>query len=470
MADVLDSLTVLSGALYRFARKHNKPDPTLIVEFELFVEGELEKFEPLGENTVDFYIWLEGTHYTQAMKLNLTILYEKMCEMPDIKPYYSSFGKKETLNTTMEDFEELFKDVRCINGLCKEWLVYIAPYISAIEHVVCKDRHFAKYIPVCDRARAIYELLSPLPGPYYVTDYTSFESSFVPKVIKACECKLIRHMLKHYPKVANDICAQMSSKRLCKFRDFNLEIQGVRMSGDPHTSLANGFTNLMLMKFCAFKQGAICEGFIEGDDGLFATNKPINFDIMGKLGFQLTLEPHEDLHDTSFCGLMLSRSLAAFADPRYVLAKFAWTGSSQMNSTKKSVLLGLLRSKALSLFYTNPRCPILTTLATRYIHLTRDVKAVYSQGFWDRKVEIEAQKFSEATQTEFDRGISIEDRLDFERLYDISPDMQLLIERDLRESDLGPIKSQAIDAIMSVRRNFAVFDSGFCGPYGSRPL
>lgn len=467
MADPLDQATVYQGALYRFCRRHVVPDPKLLEELGQFVENFCHLYlNPIDPEKISYEKYLENSHYSKAQKDKFLEIHRNQIGCPlNIKNLsYKSFGKVETMNTTVNDYEELFKDVRCINGPPDEWKVYSSAYVSAVEHEVCKLKYFAKYVPVVDRARVMHERLSKLPGPYYVTDYTSFESSFVPAVVQKIECILYNHMLKRIPEMARNICRQITGKHSCRFRDFTINVDGIRMSGDPNTSLGNGFSNLMLMLFNASKQGASLDGFVEGDDGLFAFDRQVEFDLIGKLGFQLKLEPHDTLYTTSFCGMMLSQSLAQFADPRYVLTKFGWTSSQLRMTKKKSVLLGLLRAKALSLFYTNPRCPILTQLAIRYIQLTEKVTPRFGISYWEQLLAKEVVSNEASARAEYAKGISLQDRLDFENLYGVCPKQQEEIEKYLESSGLGPLDDPSIDDMMQVRRNFRLFDELFCGP------
>ena len=295
MADSLDASTILAGAKFRFCRKHVPANKRYLKEVKVHVRDYCEKnFDPIQYGTVLFYEYLDQTTYSVAKKMKLIRIYESQTGHPsDFR--YGSFGKTETLSNP-----NVFKHVRCINGPCDEWKVYAAPYIHAVEKVVCKDRHFAKYIPVIDRPKAIYDRLSGFTGPYYVTDYTSFESSFVPDVLEAIECELYDYMLQNYPEASLIIRKQLIGKHKCRFKGFDLSVEGVRMSGDCNTSLGNGFANLMLMSFNAKKQGLLFDGFVEGDDGLFAFSGPVKFDIINDLGFTLKLEPHNTLYSTSF--------------------------------------------------------------------------------------------------------------------------------------------------------------------------
>lgn len=433
-ADYLDQPTVLNGAKYRFLRKAKPLNKTLLAEFRIFVRKKVrEWFMPLIREEVDFEEYIEQTHYTVKKKDKLRELKLNQ-HTPPTRITYRSFGKAEFINvcptfqSETTGYGSVLKNVRCINGPEDRWKVYAAPLIHAVEKRVCKLKYFAKYIPVKDRARVIYERLSKFPGPYYVTDYTSFEASFVSDVLDACEGELYRYMLQDFEET-DSIVKQMTGKHICKFRGFTATVPGTRMSGDSNTSLGNGFTNLMLTGFMCEKSGLEFDGFVEGDDGEFCFNgKPV-FSIIEELGFDLKFEPHPTIYTTSFCGLMLSHSLALFSDPLFEIVKFGWTMSCQRHSGKTSVLMGLLRAKALSLFYCHPRCPMLTSLAIKFIGLTEGYQAIWSSNYWERTIVEESIKYHSYAREEHSIGISDEDRCDFHALYGVPENVQLEFEK-----------------------------------------
>jgi hypothetical protein len=236
------------------------------------------------------------------------------------------------------------------------------------------------------------------------------------------------------------------------------------MSGDPNTSLGNGFTNLMLTAFMADKKQLNFEGMVEGDDGIFAFDGQPDFSLCASMGFELKFEAHKSIYTTSFCGLLLSQSLAAFASPAYVLASFAWT-HSPLRFGNRSIQLGLLRCKAYSLKYCNPRCPILTVLADKYLELTKGVKMIKPKSYWEALIVEEATRFSTSLADEAAKGISMQDRLDFEHLFGVSVDTQIAIEEYIKtKRDFSPLKCGEIDSLYPDMSVFRAFDAKFCGP------
>jgi len=465
--DALDQRSLLEGAKFRFARENEVPKEELLAELRLHVRKELRNFglKPIPYQLDLFTPYIEQTHYNSRRKQHLTDIYNQKflkCGWPD-QVIYKSFGKVEFMHDGNK-----YKYPRIINPPDDWYKVAASPYIHAVETEVCKLKYFAKYVPVIKRPEYIKEMFSQFSGIKYVTDYTSFESGFVPAFYDCVERELYEYMLSEYPEAAAKINEWNSGIKQCIFREFRLEIAGIRMSGDPNTSLGNGFSNLMLTSFIAKKADAQFVGIVEGDDGLFCFNKDVNFAIAKELGFVLKLEPHEDIYTTSFCGLLLSHSLAAFSEPRYAMAAFGWT-QSQLRFGSKKVRMGLLRSKALSLVYCNPRCPILTALGERYVELTEGYEEVLSNSYWDQKVIKEKYEYSDLIKAEKAKGLSLADRFDFERMFNVSVDTQLRIEKYLKTAGLGPLDCPDIDLLYDSHPVFRDFDEKYCG-YHARPF
>lgn len=433
MADAMDPASVWAGAMTRFLRETQPIDFGLMEEFRAFnrrtIRGWFGKLNPLD---IDFLSYIESTSYTRVQKDKFIRIHADLVGVPTGLTY-KGFGKVEFMNISPGQLHESYvKTVRCINGPPDKWKVYAGHILHMVEKTVCKLPYFAKYIPVCQRPQAIVDRLGHLCGPYYVTDYTSFESGFSEAVLDAAEGELYRHMLADFPHCPH-IIKQMKGFHNIRYKGFQVKVPATRMSGDPQTSLGNGFTNLMIMLFTAYKAGIEVDGFVEGDDGLFAFSGVPDFDVGKRLGFEFKFAPHSSLWTTSFCGLMLSRSLGCFADPAYEIIKFGWSTSTLRHSPRVTVHRGLLRAKALSLFYCFPRCPMITSLAIKMLSLTSGVKPVFSRGYWEDKVALETLKFESYTSVQYAMGISEHDRVDFEAIYGVSIHTQIAFERYMKE-------------------------------------
>jgi hypothetical protein len=216
------------------------------------------------------------------------------------------------------------------------------------------------------------------------------------------------------------------------------------MSGEMCTSLGNGFSNLMFMLFMCEQKGCTnVSGVVEGDDGLFKmTGDYPGEEDFKKLGLVIKLELHDRLESASFCGLVFDKlDRRNITDPLEVLANLGWT-SERYTGASKRTHKALLRSKALSLLYQYPGCPIISVLAKRLLYLTDDVS------WYDlRKVHLEERNTYMREQNYeawrawqkhkvADAPIGIRTRMLMSDLYGISVPSQLLIERQLEAIEL----------------------------------
>lgn len=427
--DTDDVDTMVSGCLARFC--HSNPKPLNLLGLRKFVESWVaENLNPLVENDLQSMgDYIMSTNHPLWRRLELVEAAKSLEISPICKEDFvnKSHGKRETYPS--------FKQARGINSRTDRFKVFSGRYFSAMEKVLYDRPEFIKHIPVCKRASFLVERLGGHPGPYYETDYSHFESHFVPEVMEALEMVLYKHMLSNYPGAFGIIHSALTGQNVCRFRDFTLKVRGVRMSGDMCTSLGNGFSNLMLAKYAAYCKGGTLDGVVEGDDGLFVSNVPLAAADFANLGFEIKMLIHSDLYETQFCGLQFSRSLCNLTDPVETLLNFGWSHSSQV-CTSRRVRLGLLKAKALSLLYEHPRCPILTAVAVRYINLTTGIVPRFDGNWYDRHLEYETTRFSDLTQREFDKGIDEGTRADFARLFGVSPALQLSLEAEVRQSDL----------------------------------
>jgi len=197
------------------------------------------------------------------------------------------------------------------------------------------------------------------------------------------------------------------------------------MSGDMCTSLGNGFTNLMILKFLAFKKGAQIRLLVEGDDGLFATNAQFSPADFAQLGFKVKLKASRDPCTSSFCGLIFSESGQIVRDPLKFFAGFGWTGSF-LNAGAK-VMWQLLRAKALSAAYETPQCPIVGVMAREALRRTVGVQARFVRdGYHEEVAEFEVPEFAPTNST----------RQLFAEKFGVTIAVQLVAEQAIREGDM----------------------------------
>lgn len=172
--------------------------------------------------------------------------------------------------------------------------------------------------------------------------------------------------------------------------------------------------NLMLAKFIASRKGGELHGFVEGDDGLFATDIELTTEDYAELGFTIKIEEVADPCRASFCGMIFAESGEIIKDPHKFLSNFGWTHS--FIHAGPTIMDELLRAKALSAVYETPQCPILGALARRALEGTRHVNPRFvADGFHTLPDEVAVPKFCPSLDTrqlfadEF--GVSIETQL-----------------------------------------------------------
>lgn len=368
--DINDVKNQVEGLQQRLGREIPEPEPALLAEFELFVQNYLKENVRKLERIMTFKEWLASTSYNDKRKADLTRTFEEIenpsCLNRKLRRKIASFIKRECYGQ--------FKYPRWINSRSDAFKCCSGPFFKSIEEEVYKIRAFIKHVPVADRRRVIGELRRN-GRQYFSTDYTAFESHFTTKFMQICELALYRHMGSHLDaELVEMICSTLGGSNHGRTRSgVGFKVKGRRMSGDMCTSLGNGFANLMLWNFITSKLGISTDGYVEGDDGIFATwGARVDADQISKfaqrLGFTIKVIEHEDPRTAGFCGMIFADD-AIIKDPRSVLEGLGWSFSFIGASNK--VKTQLLRAKMMSLACELPQCPILGAIARRGIKDTQ---------------------------------------------------------------------------------------------------
>lgn len=444
--DTNDPYTQECGLRKRLLRDIPAADKAVLEDLRSFVRSYcVEHYSAVSP--LSFEEWLETTSYSGGRKEELRRAFalnrggrpsKKVCSR------IQSFGKTE--------FYESYKFLRWINSRKDCVKAFLGPYMKAIEEEVYKDPHFIKHIPVRDRPNVI-AMLRKAGRRYFITDFTAFESHFTPEVMDVIECELYRHCLSH----SNDaeyICDILKGVNYLKTRaGVSAQVAGRRMSGDMCTSLGNGFTNLMLALYVAFKHGFTLDGFVEGDDGIFAVDGQLKSEFYNELGWTIKLqevvdpctgEPTGELDSElsakiaagygcsvgAFCGVLCSKSGQIIRDPRKFFQGFGWIDTCIHASDK--VCRQLWRAKALSAAFEAPACPIVTEMARRGLRETR--------GLAPRFDSLDTYHVNDCPRDE--RKLpSVEIQADtrelFARLYGVSVPAQLAAEARIREGNFN---------------------------------
>lgn len=414
-----DPETLRRALAKRVARDPPEHDPAKRARFRQFVQEWVQSnITPVHVPT--FEEWLDRAPYTLARKTELARVHESLRGQPPTarqRSHVDSFVK-------LESYPE-FKEARWINSRSDAFKVYSGPAFHAIEEQLYELPYFIKHVPVPERP-ALIRSLKRAGRRYYENDYSAFESHFTPDFLHDCELVLYRHALSRYPELADIICSTIAgTNRLRTKAGVRLDIKGRRMSGDMCTSLGNGFSNLMLALFIAQEQGGNLEGFVEGDDGIFATDFEMTAEMFSSLGFTVKIKEHSDPCLAHFCGMTMTQDGTILKDPRRVFQTFGWTHS--FIGAGNRIMDSLLRSKALSLAYELPQCPIIGQLSRTALELTegctpREETGLYRPAPKDVKIE----SFCPSSEA----------RVLMEELFGISVDTQLAVEHAIREHDM----------------------------------
>lgn len=389
--DLADTDTACAGALYRFCRLIPGSD-SRNPEFNEFVKNWLiENLEPLdADSDTSFETWIVNTPYSQSRKEELKRKYYAIPNRDVVRDELfkvKSFVKDET-------YPE-YKHARAINSRSDEFKVLVGPIFQLISEKLFARPEFIKKIPLPDRPQYILDNCYVVGEENISSDFTSFEAHFEKERMLDCEMELVYHMVQHLP-AGRSFCRLVERAKIevpnhIVFKNFWIKIKGKRMSGEMDTSLSNGFSNLMMLKFLCKKNGNTQNFFaVEGDDAIGRVNgKPPPPSMLKDFGISIKLQLHKDINHASFCGMVFDlEDKTNVTDPIQALVSFGWT-SRKYAKSKSKIHLHLLRAKALSLAYQYPHCPILCRLAKKMCDLTRslDVRSFLKARMNDKVVD-----------------------------------------------------------------------------------
>lgn len=254
-----------------------------------------------------------------------------------------------------------------------------------------------------------------------------------PDVMRACECAVYEYLLADYGTEARFITSVLTGVNELHTRaGVHARVRGRRMSGDMCTSVGNGLTNLLLILFIVSEKGGEVHGFVEGDDGLFATDVPLSTGDYLRCGFSVEIHQVRDPSLAHFCGMTFTAPGQIIKDPRRVFQSFGWTSSFINAGTL--VMESLLRSKALSLAYEVPNCPILGVLARKALELTDGVNLSHVEEKWGYDVRSLPTTVPPFCPTLATRELMSE-------VFGITTETQLLVEGHIRAGRLDLVSS-----------------------------
>ncbi len=372
-----DSVSLCHGVLKRFGFLPPKMKRSVKRKFGRFVDLWCRKnLKPL-DSVPDFDEWLDSTPYAASRKVELQKVWEDCGRQPQWRKWRKnkSFIKDETY------FE--YKALRLINSRVDSAKCFFGPFVAAVSKEVFKTRWFVKNIPVDQRPVALAELVRP-GNEYIYTDYTSFEAHFVAEIMQLTQLKLYKHMTKNLPAgyksdILRFVEMHLAGLNRCVFNFVIVELMATRMSGEMDTSLANGFSNLMLFLFVCHEKSIpehTVRGFVEGDDGIFSL--PVKCNITEKdfedLGFTIKIGITSKFNEASFCGQVYDIDDGiVVTDVVDSLMRLGWTNKRYVNANEKTKMQ-LLRARGFSYAYQYNGCPVLSVLGRKIIELTEGVE------------------------------------------------------------------------------------------------
>jgi hypothetical protein len=349
-----------------------------------------------------------------------------------------------------------YKYPRAIFARVDDFKIRIGPVLKAIEKKLFSLPCFIKKVPVPDRPRYLYKMFGNLVGHtdrpnehlvrIYASDFTSFESSFDKKFYEGAEFWFYLFMISTLPEKCefSHLLDIIKSKNMCIFKFLIVFLWALRMSGENTTSIGNGFANCTTANFIVeFIGGIVIAAIFEGDDCLMAYVGPmIDPENYKKLGFLVKPEYFNHFNEASFCGQLFDiESMTVIADPIKYIMNLAWVSVRYRNASDKT-LLGLLRSRAMSLLYQYPGCPIIQAMALCYYRITQGYKPVYEK-LDEYHMDIQRQAMASDLPV---RVVEVQTRLLMQRVFGITVIHQLMLEKYFNEMNvLSPMDHHVID-------------------------
>lgn len=268
----------------------------------------------------------------------------------------------------------------------------------------------------------------------------------------------------HAATVLQDFKNVVAGVNTIKFPDMTIKVDATRMSGEMNTSLGNGLVNLIIINFiCEELYGADVAAVVEGDDSLYKTDAPVKTQDYVDCGFTCTLEEHESINTASFCGLIFDEySEVVIANPIKYILKTPWINRRWLNSNFNT-MLGLYKSRSLSLLWQFPGCPVINEYAKYLYRMTNHVRLTTSMARefkWNNEIfAIVSEAVIDETKL-FDKmpkkDITFGTRMIMEQTFGITIEHQLYLEDLFRnKNDLHPIYDEIIlSYTTSVQQHF----------------
>jgi hypothetical protein len=428
--DTTDQVSSCAGAIKRIATTMPQIDRATKRRFKRFVKRFLNKrfsgdiFHP--DETFSVEEWLAETNYPKYRKDELQEVYNNLWNPTDRKNFVVKGFTKD------ESYPE-YKYPRGIYARVDEAKVQLGPFFKKLGDRIFAHPEFIKKIPIVDRP-AYIEKMQKLGMKVFATDFSSFEATFSLELMKCCEFLVYDYFLQSHPQrksLMKLIKKTIGGINQVEFKNFGMNIQARRMSGEMNTSIANGISNLLITFFLLEECGnRNYDAVFEGDDGLFICDRraPTPADY-ARLGANIKIDEFNSVSEASFCGLVYDAEIEDnVTNPIECLMSFGYATRQYTRATPKKKL-ELLNCKALSMLYQYPGCPIISALAKYGLRMTKDIGEYdimkYCENSYMRDFYYELKNSSHLLVW---KEPNFKTRLLVERLYSIPVVLQVRIE------------------------------------------
>lgn len=394
-----------------------------------------------------FESWLLTTTYSNKRKRQLREALQKYISQNDVTGFskVKSFIKDEFYNEP--------KLARLINPRNDASKTLFGPLIKKIENEVYKLRYFVKHVPICERPQLFLDSW-PQGTRCLTSDFSRFEGSFSPAFMRACEFQLYKYMLPSHREEMELYCKILGSNNYLVGSGCSAKIRGKRMSGDMCTSLGNGFSNLMLIMFMAWRSHVNIDGFVEGDDGLyFGDIAALDMSVITGLGFEIKMLVDSDPGRAGFCGMIYDlKNGVVLGDPKRHLLHSGWVTGKYVKLKKFD--LELLRAKAFSLAFSFPACPVIASFSKYLLRVTDGVEPLFAKDYWTQslvRMNMPNGKLSDRCIALMKRPVDDNSRLLLAESYGILPAQQIECEHYLDGlTALQPLSQQFTDSLFEL--------------------
>lgn len=305
-------------------------------------------------------------NYSESRKDQIRLAHMRVTTASEA--YLRKRYSKVVAHVKVEEYDD-WKPPRGIYARVDEFKSLYGPWVHMMEDVVFDKElthNFCKHRSYSEVPQHVQEWLGGYKY-HYVSDYSRFEACVTPTVMKLVENELYKYF--GVPHVFYDIISGVNrismKRRKCEITNVKATVIGKRMSGEMNTSLSNGFTNLMLLKFAIQEEGLEGDAVVEGDDGIIGTNGPFEAKFIKKGPIALKMEAVRDLGRAGFLQGYWTQAGDRMLSPKMLL-KSEWTFTNRFINNEK-VKQALYAAKVMSFHYCAPRCPIVWKMVEDYL-------------------------------------------------------------------------------------------------------